>query len=347
MKLRKIISFMMVFAFIFGCSAFTNTAYASNTNKNDEPIVGAPTQKTWTFEASKSGTYKIVFTYARPWEKEDVGSKTVSYTIKVSDKKNTDSTIVALVADKENVVKLDQKFTVTLEENASTGYAWTYTIKDNGINFVSVDTENLVGASENKQWTFKASKKGTYKLVFTYARPWEKDSSDSKTVVYEIRISNKKAKTSDAVGLVEGKVNKICKNQKFFVVLEENASTGYSWSYKTSAKAVKMVKVETLDKVGEPTQMMWTFAANKSGTYKLVFTYARPLEKDSSDSKVVEYTVKVLDENNSDKSTISLIEGKENIVKLGQTFFVSHEENASTGYSWNYNIVGNVISILE
>jgi inhibitor of cysteine peptidase len=347
MKLRKILSLMMVFVFLLGCSVFTNTVYAGTANKNDEPIVGAPTQKTWNFEADKSGTYQIVFTYARPWNKSDVETKTVTYTIKVSEEKNTDSTIIALVADKENVVKLGQKFTVTLEENASTGYEWTYTIKDNGITLISTDTEPLVGASENKQWTFKAGKIGTYKLVFTLARPWKKNNSDSKIVVYKIKVTNKNAKTSDSIGLVEGKINTICKNQKFFIILEENASTGFSWSYKTSAKTVKMVEEKNLDKVGEPAKMMWTFAANKSGTYKIVFSYARPWENDSSDSKVVEYTIKVLDEKNTDESSLALTEGKENIVKLGQTFFVSLEENASTGYLWNYDIDGNVISLVE
>jgi len=347
MKLRKMISIFMTIVVLLGCVAFTEVAFAGTTDKNAENIVGAPTQKTWTFEADKSGTYKIVFTYARSWEKDDTNSKTVTYTVKVSDEKNSDTTVMTLAADKENAVKQGQKFAVTLEENASTGYEWNYDIKDNGITFVDTKTEFLIGAPVNKVWTFKASKSGTYKLVFTYTSPWEKDSSDSKTVEYKIKVANKKCLTPDAVGLVEGKVNTICKNQKFFITLEENASTGYSWNYKKSAKTIKLTNEETLNNVGEPTQKMWTFEAKKSGTYKIVFTYARPWEKKNSDSKVVEYTIKVTDENNSDESSVALIEGKGNTIKLGQKFFVSLEENASTGYTWNYSIEGNVISLSE
>lgn len=337
----------MAMIVMLACFAMPEVAFAGTKDKNTEDIVGAPTQKTWTFMAEKSGTYQIVFTCARPWEKTSSYTQTATYTIKVSDEKNTDSTVMTLVADKENAVKLGQKFAVTLEENGSTGYGWSYDIKDNGINFITSETQPLLGAPTNKEWTFKASKKGTYNLVFTYARSWEKKSADTKTVVYKIKVVNKKAKNSDAVGLVEGKVNTIYKNQKFFITLEENASTGYSWSYKASAKTIKLIKEDTIDLVGAPTQALWTFEAKKSGTYKLVFTYARSWEKNSSDANVVEYTVKVTDEKGTDESSVALVEGKENTVKLGEKFYISLEENASTGYSWSYSIEGNVISLAE
>lgn len=351
MNIKKVISMFMAMIIILGCSASTEVAFAGT---KAETIVGAPTQKTWTFEADKSGTYKIVFTYARPWENASSDTKTVVYTVKISDEKSTDSNVVTLDADKENTVKLGQKFSVILEENASTGYSWSYNIKDNGIAFINTESEPLIGAPVNREWTFTAGKSGTYKIVFTYARSWEKESSDSKTVEYTIKVVNKKCTTFDSVGLVEGKVNTICKKQQFCITLEENASTGYSWSYKTRAKAIKLTKDETFSNEGEPTQTVWTFTANKSGTYKIVFTYARSWEKDSSDTKEVEYTVKVTDDNKSegssvalDDSSIALIEGQDNTVKLGQKFFVSLEENASTGYSWNYSIIGNAITISE
>lgn len=118
--------------------------------------------------------------------------------------------------------------------------------KDNGATFVSTDTEPIVGAPVQKIWTFEASKSGTYKIVFTYARSWEKDTPVSKTVEYKIKVTKKNGSKSEAVGLTEGKVNSIKRNQKFFITLEENPSTGYSWSYKASAKTIKLCKEETV-----------------------------------------------------------------------------------------------------
>lgn len=346
MKIKKLIILFMAVVALLGNTFVADVSLVSAANKKSEIIVGAPTQKTWLFEANKSGTYKIVFTYARPWEKDNKNSKTVEYTIKVSEENDTASSAVALVADQENIVKKGQKFSVTLVENMSTGYSWSYDIKDNGIIFVNMETMPLIGAPENKVWTFEAKKSGTYKLVFTYSRPWEKDKS-SKTVVYTIKVNNKNGQNLNTIILINGKVNIVRKHQKFNISLEENASTGYSWSYKINKKTIKLTNVETENKVGAPTQKMWTFMAKKSGTYKIAFTYLRPWEKDSTPSKKVEYTVKVTDENSSDTSSVALIEGEENTIKMGQKFFVTLEDNASTGYSWNYNVIGNVIVLVE
>jgi inhibitor of cysteine peptidase len=308
-------------------------------------MVGVPKQKTWTFEANKSGTYKIGFTYARPWEKTDY-DKMVEYTVKVTDENSTDATVIALTAGKENTIKKGQKFTVTLEENIATGYSWSYTVEANAINIIDVETMDLVGVPTQKIWNFTANKKGTYKIKFTYSRPWEKTDSD-KTVEYTIKVSNKKGAKSESVNLVEGKVNTINKGSQFAVVLEENASTGYSWEYTADKKAITLNKEESIvDKVGAPTQKMWTFEANKSGTYKIEFTYARPWEKATA-GKTVEYTVKVIDENSTDSGIVALIKDKENTIKKGQQFTITLEENASTGYAWDYNIEANAIKVVE
>jgi inhibitor of cysteine peptidase len=328
--------------------AFANITYAKTTKTPNEiykVVVGAATQKTWTFEADKTGTYKIVFTYSRPWEKT-ASDKTVEYNVKVADENSAAATPIVLTADRENTIKRGQKFTVTLEENASTGYAWRYTIEANAINLINVETMNLVGAPTQKMWNFTANKKGTYKIKFTYARPWEKTDSD-KTVEYTINVSNKKGEKLESVNLVEGKVNTINKGSEFVVVLEENASTGYSWTYAADKKAVTLNQEEIIEDMdGAPTQKMWTFEANKPGTYKIEYTYARPWEK-TVDDKTVVYTVKVVDEQSTNSGIVALMEDKENTVKKGQKFMVTLEENASTGYEWNCNIEANAIKVIE
>ncbi len=93
----------------------------------------------------------------------------------------------------------NQDFAIKLQENASTGYTWSY-IADPHIHFVkstetssvpaSVDKQNIpiVGAPNDKTLTFKATKPGTYKMTFKYERAWEKDATSAKTVVYTVHV---------------------------------------------------------------------------------------------------------------------------------------------------------------
>jgi Predicted secreted protein len=135
MKIKK--SILLFIAACVLCTGFPFgiSAYAKTTNPGNVNIVGAPTQKVWTFQANKSGIYHINFTYARSWEK-DAPAKTVEYTVKVTRKNGSKAKTVDLSADKTNTVCKNQKFTVTLEENASTGYSWSYDTDAQGIKLV-------------------------------------------------------------------------------------------------------------------------------------------------------------------------------------------------------------------
>lgn len=213
-----------------------------------------------------------------------------------------------------------------------------------GVNLVNTKTENAVGASTQSSWTFCANKTGTYNIRFTYARPWEKKASDVKSVEYKIKVTGKKGSTIGIPALMENKLNIVNKDQKFSVVLKQNASTGYSWSYTADKKVIKLKSKRTFNLVGAPVEKVWTFQANKSGIYKLKFTYTRSWEKDAAPAKTAEYTVNVSDKTSTASDSTALIESKDNNVDIGQKFFISLEENASTGYSWNYTIDNNAIS---
>lgn len=58
---------------------------------------------------------------------------------------------------------------------------------------------------------------------------------------YTIEVSNNN-KDNKTVMLKSSGVNKISKGQKFSISLEENASTGYSWSYSADNNAIKLAK---------------------------------------------------------------------------------------------------------
>lgn len=141
MRNIKITSICLLSTLFLGGSAFATEVHSTNSNNlpiliaangsnteiNNEHICGAPYQKSWDFKAAKAGTYKIEFSYARPWEKKKAPAKTVEYTVQAA-KGNTSYKIGNLKTNYINKVTVGQEFTVTLEENASTGYSWSYKI---------------------------------------------------------------------------------------------------------------------------------------------------------------------------------------------------------------------------
>ncbi|WP_408634733.1 protease inhibitor I42 family protein [Paenibacillus zanthoxyli] len=63
-----------------------NIKLISDSSKTTSDAIGAPSDKTWTFKASKPGTYKLKFSYAQPWEgKQDKKGSTVSYVFEDND----------------------------------------------------------------------------------------------------------------------------------------------------------------------------------------------------------------------------------------------------------------------
>lgn len=285
MKNIKITSICLLSTLFLGGSAFATEVHSTNSNNlpiliaangskteiNNEPICGAPYQKIWNFKATKAGTYKIEFSYARPWEKNTPPAKTEEYTIEVSEGANTSENVI-LKSDEINKINVGQEFNVSLEENGSTGYSWTYSTDSDSIVAISesiptadlkndqdklpvdaistnltnkkVSTKNAVkntnikktnagpicGAPTNKVWNLKLDKTGTYKIKFYYARSWEKKKTPAKTVEYTVEVL-KGNKSTQIVNLKSGEINKVNPGQKFNVTLQQNASTGYSWSY--------------------------------------------------------------------------------------------------------------------
>jgi predicted secreted protein len=107
---------------------------------------------------------------------------------------------------------------------------------------------------------------------------------------------------------------KVQQDSKFSISLQQNASTGYSWSYKANTDTIKLVDQKTIDNnpkglVGAPTKGVWTFKANSSGKYEIVFSYSRSWEKNKKAAKTIKYqiTVSAADEMNSAKIPNPLI----------------------------------------
>ena len=87
-----------------------------------------------------------------------------------------------------------EEFTITLEENASTGFTWGY-IADPAEGLTEVSNEfiepdiDVVGAAGSRQFVFKAEEAGSFTLTFQYARTFEETGEPALTRVFEVRIA--------------------------------------------------------------------------------------------------------------------------------------------------------------
>ena len=102
------------------------------------------------------------------------------------------NTLTASIVEAEN----PDQIKVSLEENPTTGYQWTYKISDESlIKYVSdsyndSSSSNTVGAGGVHDFIFKAIADGKADITFTYERSFEKDSAET-VLVYKYDIANK------------------------------------------------------------------------------------------------------------------------------------------------------------
>lgn len=94
----------------------------------------------------------------------------------------------------EKKVKLGENITITLEENPSTGYSWSYEVEDwSNINiltdtYVQNDNKEIVGSGGIHTWTFETLEKGIVTIKFDYYRPFEGIDSSISKKTYVINI---------------------------------------------------------------------------------------------------------------------------------------------------------------
>lgn len=78
-------------------------------------------------------------------------------------------------------------FTIIVDENPTTGYTWTYTVKDDKhVKFVSDDYKsesNLIGAGGSHKYEFEVLKDGVSTIKFVYKRPFETSAEKEFTVL--------------------------------------------------------------------------------------------------------------------------------------------------------------------
>ena len=138
--------------------------------------------------AAKEGKALITLKLFRQWEgeKHSVDFRALTVDVTGQGKGQVDLKILT------NEVTLGTIFTVTLEENASTGYTWQYLVLGDGImeknKEISVDKSDKVGAPSKVTWTFQAVDEGYSTIIFRYFRSWEGKESAVDYKAYNISV---------------------------------------------------------------------------------------------------------------------------------------------------------------
>ncbi|HWA05457.1 MAG TPA: protease inhibitor I42 family protein [Ignavibacteria bacterium] len=95
--------------------------------------------------------------------------------------------------DAEISAAVGENFTISLESNQSTGYSWSVgMVSDNaqvvvaGMDYDLPDNAKT-GQGGAEVWHLKAVAPGSVKLMFYYARSWEKDAP-AKTLTFNVTI---------------------------------------------------------------------------------------------------------------------------------------------------------------
>jgi len=149
---------------------------------------GAPSVKGWIMTAAREGKALITLRLFREWEgeKQSIDFRALTVDVTGEEKGQVDFNILM------NEVSLGSTFTVTLEENASTGYSWQYQILGDGISEIGkkvlADDSGKVGAPSKVIWTFQAVDDGNSAIVFRYFRSWEGEKSAVDYRAYNICV---------------------------------------------------------------------------------------------------------------------------------------------------------------
>lgn len=86
--------------------------------------------------------------------------------------------------------------------------------------------------------------------------------------------------------------------EEFFIALQSNPSTGYSWTQQTGDGSVLAYEGNVRQNPaqampGAAGQQIFIYHANRSGTSTITFQYSRPFEPNAAPGKTVTFTIQV------------------------------------------------------
>src|SRR5581483_2614833 len=105
------------------------------------------------------------------------------------------NTTVNTDPSKTVMVKKGQEFLIALPSNPTTGYSWTAKPSNADVAVFGSAFQRqpmgrtIVGAGGEQIWVFEAMQTGTAKVIFSYSRPWLKNTLPARTQSFTIKIT--------------------------------------------------------------------------------------------------------------------------------------------------------------
>jgi inhibitor of cysteine peptidase len=91
-------------------------------------------------------------------------------------------------------VKINQEFVISLEANATTGYAWEAAYDEELLTLIEQNyvpdehEEGMVGVGGTDHLRFKALQAGSTEIELSYKQPWDEDSEDDERLTFTVEI---------------------------------------------------------------------------------------------------------------------------------------------------------------
>ena len=87
--------------------------------------------------------------------------------------------------------------TISLEENPTTGYQWSYTVDPEGVleekssEYIEGNSDGeMTGVPGKHEWVFEAVSDGDVNITFVYARSFEPDEEPADSVTYTYNVTD-------------------------------------------------------------------------------------------------------------------------------------------------------------
>jgi inhibitor of cysteine peptidase len=211
---------------------------------------------------------------------------------------------------KKVTVTEGQSLNLTLESNATTGYAWSVTSTDRTFGYPTerflAPTSSAIGAPGRQKFTWKTksplSMVGKHTVTLAYARSFEKNVKPAKVFKFTVDVVAAAAPTA-SLGDEDDKATVTVKSGVPVVVsLSSNPSTGYGWVVTSTDRTFgypekDFVAASGAVGSGGTEKLTWQTQSPLSmvGSHKVELEYKRAWEKNVKPIKTFSFTVDITD----------------------------------------------------
>jgi inhibitor of cysteine peptidase len=201
-----------------------------------------------------------------------------------------------------------QSINLTLESNATTGYAWSVTSTDKTLGYPTErflsPSSSALGASGQQRFTWKTksplSMIGKHTVTLAYARSFEKNVKPARTFKFTVDVVAAASPSANLTDKDDGATVTVKSGVPVVVSLESNPTTGYGWMIVSTDKTFgypeeAFVAASPAIGSGGTEKFTWKTSSPLSmvGSHTVHLEYKRAWEKNVAPLKKFAFTVDI------------------------------------------------------